>query len=333
MVIYKFAGVPLLNQQIPFLAKRIINFIYKVYSYKKVTYWVRLRLTKTMAVQQAFQEIPVYSNVNHEILERRLDTWEKHDWMKVPLIQEGILPEHEEGIVLIERDPAVLKEISEAVQRAFQISVPPQEKISPIYRHHTTQEIRYSQPLSCNSPLCQMEYRLKGRDSIVEKLTRIYSQERRMESQVISGHISVEDIIGFRLVCTTEKDCQKAREIFAGVPPLQRIQTEDFLTKPRESGYRAIHDTFRWQGRRLNSRGTVVKVHYVPVTDFHQQHGHPNDAARSRNCYMDCKLSAPHEQGNHLILVVEKGRIEKAEPTMQFINNGKFGKYFLMNIE
>src|SRR3989344_3072356 len=173
-VIYKFAGVPLLNQQIPFLAKCIINFI---------------------------------------SLERRLNSWEKHDFMKVPLIQEGVLPENEEGIILIERDPAVLKEISEAVQRAFQISVPPQEKISPIYRHHTTREIRYSHQLSSGSPFCQMEYRLKGRDSIVEKLTRIYAQEKRIKSQVISGHISVEDIIGFRFVCATEEDCREVREI------------------------------------------------------------------------------------------------------------------------
>ncbi len=286
-----------------------------------------------MAVQHAYQEIPVYSNLNSKSLERRLDIWEKHDWMKVPLIQEGIIPEKEEGIVLIERDPAVLKEIAAAVQQAFQISSRPQEKISPIYRHHTTREVRYSQPLSCSSPLCQMEYRLKGRDSIVEKLTRIYAQERRMESQVISGHISVEDIIGFRLVCATEEDCQKAREIFAGIPSLQRINTEDFLAKPRESGYRAIHDTFRWQGRRLNSRGTVVKVHYVPAADFHYQHGHPNEAARSRNCYMDCKLSGPHEQGDHLILIVEKKKAENAGPAVQFIDNGNFGKYFLMRTE
>lgn len=286
-----------------------------------------------MAVQQAFQEIPVYSNINSKNLERRLEAWEKHDWIKIPLIQEGILPENEEGIVLIERNHSVLKEIAAAVQQAFQISSRPQEKISPIYRHHTTLEIRYSQPLSCSSPLCQMEYRLKGRDSIVEKLTRIYAQERRMESQVISGHISVEDIIGFRLVCATEEDCQKAREIFAGIPPLQRINTEDFLAKPKESGYRAIHDTFRWQGRRLNSRGTVVKVHYVPVADFHYQHGHPNEAARSRNCYMDCKLSAPHEQGDHLILMVEKKKAENVGPAVQFIDNGNFGKYFLMRTE
>jgi len=41
-VIYKFAGVPLLNQQIPFLAKCIINFIYTAYSYEKVTLTIRL---------------------------------------------------------------------------------------------------------------------------------------------------------------------------------------------------------------------------------------------------------------------------------------------------
>ncbi len=286
-----------------------------------------------MAVEHAYQEIPIYSNVNSGILERRLELWEKHNWMKIPLIQEGILSENEEGIVLIDRAPAVLKEIAAAVQQAFQISAPPQEKISPIYRHHTTREIRYSQPLSCNSPLCQMEYRLKGRDSIVEKLARIYAQERRMKSQVISGHISVEDIIGFRLVCATEEDCREAREIFEGIPPLQRIHTEDFLAKPRESGYRAIHDTFRWQGRRFNSRGAVVKVHYVPAADFHYQHGHPNEGAKSRNCYMDCKLSAPHEQGDHLILIVEKGKAEKTGPAIQFINNGNFGRYFLMRTE
>lgn len=286
-----------------------------------------------MAVQHIYQEIPVYSNLNSESLERRLETWEKHDWMKVPLIHEGILPEKEEGIVLIERDPEVLKEITSAVRQAFQISAPPQEKISPIYRHHTTREIRYSQPLGCSSPICQMEYRLKGRDSIVEKLTRIYAKERRMESRIIPGHISVEDIIGFRLVCATAEGCREAREIFSGIPKLQRMHTEDFLETPKESGYRAIHDTFRGQGRRLNSRGTVVKVHYVPATDFHYQHGHPNEAARSRNCYMDCKLSGPHEQGNYLILVVEKKKAENVGQAVQFINNGKFGKYFLMGEE
>ncbi len=41
---YAHTRVSLLNQQISFLAKRIINFIYKVYSYEKVTYKIELRI-------------------------------------------------------------------------------------------------------------------------------------------------------------------------------------------------------------------------------------------------------------------------------------------------
>ncbi len=283
-----------------------------------------------MVAQQDFQKIPTYSNLNPKVLERRLEEWEKHDAIKRPLIQEGILPEREEGVVLIERDSYALDEIARAVGDVFQVSVSPRKKISPIYPHHTTREIRYFQLLN-GSPVSQIEYRLKGGDSSVEKLTRIYAQEKRVKSLILPGHISVEDVIGFRLVCLTGEGCREAREIFSRIPKLQRVHTEDFLANPKENGYQAIHDTFRWHGRR--GRGAAVKVHYVPEEDFHYQHGHPNSSARSRNYYMDCKLNAPHEQGDYLILVTEKGKPEGAEPTVRFIDNGRFGRYFLMRTD
>lgn len=285
-----------------------------------------------MVALQNLPKIPVYSNAPPEVLERRLREWERCDAIRHPLVQEGIVPEidKEEGMVLIERDSLVLSGIAQVVRNAFQASVPPQEKWSPIYPHHTTREIRYFQLLN-DSPVSQIEYRLKGRDSSVEKLTRIYAQEKRMESRILSGHISVEDVIGFRLVCLTGDNCREAREIFSRIPKLQRVHTEDFLANPKESGYRAIHDTFRWHGRR--GRGAAVKVHYVSEEDFHYQHGHPNSSVRSRNYYMDCKLNVPHKQGDYLILVTEKGKPEGAEPTVQFIDNGRFGKYFLMKTE
>lgn len=285
-----------------------------------------------MVAQQDFQEIPTYSNVGPEVLERRLEEWEKYDAIKRPLIQEGIVPEinEEKGMVLIERNSQVLSGIAQVVRNAFQASVPPQERWSPIYPHHTTREIRYFQLLN-GSPVSQIEYRLKGGDSSVEKLTRIYAQEKRVESRILPGHISVEDVIGFRLVCLTGDDCRKAREIFSRIPKLQMVHTEDFLANPKESGYRAIHDTFRWHGRR--GRGAAVKVRYVPEEDFHYQHGHPNSSARSRNCYMDYKLNAPHKQGDYLILVTEKGKPEGAEPRVRFIDNGRFGRYFLMRTD
>lgn len=108
-------------------------------------------------------------------------------------------------------------------------------KFNSIYEGYVKMEI--------DSPIEHLKYRIKKIDSIEEKLKNdaIMRGEYFDDSMFLTKMDDLNDIVGVRIVCSFLDDMQKIIKIIEQDEELNIINIKDFVTNPKESGYRSYH--------------------------------------------------------------------------------------------
>jgi len=86
------------------------------------------------------------------------------------------------------------------------------------------------------NPIEHIKSRLKEPESIVKKLKR-NGHESTIENMV--KHVS--DIAGVRIICSFTSDIYTLAEMIAGLDSIKVIQIQDYISRPKPSGYMSYH--------------------------------------------------------------------------------------------
>ncbi len=86
------------------------------------------------------------------------------------------------------------------------------------------------------NPIEHIKARMKTAESIVKKLKR-YGYESTIENMVKY----VNDIAGIRIICSFTTDIYRIAELIRDQKDLKIVAVKDYITYPKESGYRSYH--------------------------------------------------------------------------------------------
>lgn len=86
------------------------------------------------------------------------------------------------------------------------------------------------------NPIEHMKYRIKSSGSIVKKL-----KKKGYESTLQNMVDYVNDIAGIRVICSFTPDIYKIAEMLSAQPDIKVQYVKDYISKPKESGYRSYH--------------------------------------------------------------------------------------------
>ena len=86
------------------------------------------------------------------------------------------------------------------------------------------------------NPIEHIKARMKTAESIVKKLKR-----NGYESTIENMVKHVNDIAGIRIICSFTTDIYRIAELIREQKDLKIIQVKDYITYPKESGYRSYH--------------------------------------------------------------------------------------------
>ncbi len=273
----------------------------------------------------------VYSNIPLSELERKLGTLEK--------LNQGTLLKPDKNLVIVDLNR---NHLGHVLSELFPDVVSPDKKeIVPTeeYTHHTQ---NYFVDVYRTPPgnLIDLVYgRTKGRDSVIEKLTRKFSENGTMgysDSKEYSFHIDVLDIYAFTLVASDEKACYRLEEQLCQNPLLGFINKDDYLAEGIKD--HSIHFFFTWQGEDM-PKNTIIEIHLETRDDFYGNRnidysigGGKNKPSKStkrnRLVYDLGKLEKPHNQGENQIILLEKNGILHGELNPLRFENEKLGSEF-----
>ena len=85
-------------------------------------------------------------------------------------------------------------------------------------------------------PIHNIQFRIKQKASIEEKLKRMDLQGRFMNAK---EHL--QDIAGIRVICYFEKDVELLAEQLRKQSDLILVKEKDYITNPKPNGYRSFH--------------------------------------------------------------------------------------------
>lgn len=86
------------------------------------------------------------------------------------------------------------------------------------------------------NPIEHIKTRIKSADSIINKL-----HKDNLEFTLNNVLENINDIVGVRIICAFESDVFDLIEILRSSNIIHVIKEKDFITKPKESGYRSYH--------------------------------------------------------------------------------------------
>ena len=86
------------------------------------------------------------------------------------------------------------------------------------------------------NPIEHIKARMKSAESIVKKLKR-YGYDSTIENMVNY----VNDIAGIRIICSFTSDIYRIADMIRGQKDLKVVAIKDYITYPKESGYRSYH--------------------------------------------------------------------------------------------
>jgi len=87
-----------------------------------------------------------------------------------------------------------------------------------------------------NNPIENIRSRIKAPESIAQKLW-----DENHELTVENAKLYVRDIAGVRIICTFAKDIYTLAEILRSMPETKVLSEKDYVSHPKESGYRGFH--------------------------------------------------------------------------------------------
>ena len=86
------------------------------------------------------------------------------------------------------------------------------------------------------NPIEHIKTRIKSADSILAKLKR---QGREFNIENVIEYVS--DIVGVRIICSFKQDIYDLIELLRSSNMIKVIKEKDYITNPKESGYRSYH--------------------------------------------------------------------------------------------
>lgn len=86
------------------------------------------------------------------------------------------------------------------------------------------------------NPINAIHTRLKSGNSIKEKL-----QRRNLPNNIEAIEENLEDIAGIRIVCPFCEDVYYLEKAFLEQDDITLIRKKDYISKPKENGYRSLH--------------------------------------------------------------------------------------------
>jgi len=92
------------------------------------------------------------------------------------------------------------------------------------------------QNLQTYNPIEHVKSRVKGSESIAEKLHR-----RGFEVTAESARIHLTDIAGIRCICSYARDIHLLADVFKRQKDIKIISEKDYVSHPKPSGYRSYH--------------------------------------------------------------------------------------------
>lgn len=105
-----------------------------------------------------------------------------------------------------------------------------------------------------NQPVHHMQYRIKEKKSMEEKLERL-----GVTDSVMNAKDYLMDISGIRVICYFQSEVYEMVEALKRQEDLIVIKEKDYIKRPKENGYRSYHITF---GVPLH---TMDAMEYYPV--------------------------------------------------------------------
>lgn len=170
--------------------------------------------------------------------------------------------------------------------------------------------------------------RLKARDNITEKLTRINAKVNgtNLEEHKHPGRRDINDVYGFAFVTFDEESCYELKSRVESNKHLEKISEKDTLGGD-VNDYRAIHQAFFWHNGSPEMDQIKISVHYETLESFKtNKAGTDENPGLAHKAYTKWKLQQPHHQGNYQIVIIESD--EFVAPPVQ-IDNG-FATYTLI---
>lgn len=86
------------------------------------------------------------------------------------------------------------------------------------------------------NPIEHIRHRVKKRESIIEKLTRM-GAEPTAENAMIMLH----DIAGIRIICAFTADIYRIVELLSKQSDVKIVGIKDYIRFPKENGYKSLH--------------------------------------------------------------------------------------------
>src|SRR3989344_1301536 len=99
-----------------------------------------------------------------------------------------------------------------------------------------------------SSPIINIVGRTKGVESIVEKITRFLANAEYsgIHHPTQLHRIAVSDIYALNIVTSTQETCYTTKNALLSHPRFRLIEEKDYVTRPKESGYKAVHHYLSW---------------------------------------------------------------------------------------
>ena len=86
------------------------------------------------------------------------------------------------------------------------------------------------------NPIETIKSRIKTPESIAEKLT---SRNQPVTFQSMMDNLN--DIAGVRVICPYISDIYTVKEMLLKQPDIKKVEEKDYISSPKESGYRSLH--------------------------------------------------------------------------------------------
>ncbi|MBI2662058.1 hypothetical protein HYX11_01220 [Candidatus Woesearchaeota archaeon] len=247
----------------------------------------------------------IISNVNQERAHRLLDIIRSTTNHKVS----------DEHIIIVERNPHYLSLVIEQdILSLFSIPLATKKIVhAPNYVSDNLDlsgliEEYGDFSIHQTSPIINIVGRTKGVESIIEKITRFLAnvEYSGIHHPTQLHRIAVSDIYALNIVTSTQESCYAAKNALLSHPRFRLIEEKDYVTTPKESGYKAVHHYLSWNSIIPQLNDLHLEIHYETLEDhIRNKQGDVAHPERSHIIYSQQKLRKKHHNGGYKIFVFD----------------------------
>lgn len=244
----------------------------------------------------------VLSNANALRLDQLIDVIAQTH-RRLPFLEKG------KALILVERNPRYLDRMILDLTRSFRLSLNRQEiPDNTSWSNYGNWYMLQYQNNDEQANIDEIIARVKGADSICEKLTRFIADPSwgSLEDPHEPGHLVIRDLYAFTFVARDDSACYSTHKRVMNLPNLLPEEQKDYLTEPKPSGYKAIHTYFQWHNGVPEMHGLRLEVHYETIDDHVRNvYGEEHHPERSHGQYSRKKLKKEHALDNYQIVIVD----------------------------